>query len=629
MLDSPRRRSLLSGKSVATRTTRSLAAFGLVCASALVSADEAPVPPDFSPGSHERFAKRVNAAQATDYQQVLAAYDAWTAAHPADVVSRVERCRFIENFAYAEEPTIESASDDLEACREALHSGQHAKAPDILLYSVESSWSDEDVAKAKKIIPLAEFWRDDQQAKLYELLAERYQWKDADLAANYAMKAVNLDPGSSALMTAVDRWVQLGAKDKARKLLRDAPESTWKKVSRTRAAEVLIDLGDTKSAMALLREAVKDEAEYNANITLARALTAAGDFPAARTLYRGGIEGRKFIDLDTRVEYFEFERDHGTRANVVAAYKQLRDEGFAADSLARHRLSLFFARPGVPWEWRDGLGLLGLAGAALFFVLLPLVFIVPVHYRGLARRASGRAPQPDGMQWTMRQAWYAFGGFMLVGFVALYVVAMPYLEAILPWSNRTAAGTTDRVLAKLMMFSIIGSLVILLPLLRGRSLKELLLGRWSVWRSVLVGIGAALLLKFVARILGAGFDDAGLLGSDTERSIQGMNEAYGLVVMLLMIAVLTPMVEELVFRGALLGAFRGYVSFGFATIMQALAFVLMHEELGSMPFLFAFALVAAWLVKRSEGLLAPMVMHAVNNLTAALAIVGATTVINQ
>jgi membrane protease YdiL (CAAX protease family) len=180
-----------------------------------------------------------------------------------------------------------------------------------------------------------------------------------------------------------------------------------------------------------------------------------------------------------------------------------------------------------------------------------------------------------------------------------------------------------------MMFSIIGSLLMLLPLLRGRSLKGMLLGRWSVWRSVLVGVGFALLLKFLAGIVGAGFDDAGLLGSDTVRSIQGMNEAYGLVVMLLMVAVLTPVVEEMVFRGALLGAFRGYVSFGFAAIMQALAFVLMHEELGSMPFLFVFALVAAWLVKRSEGLLAPMVLHAVNNLTAALAIVGATSIISQ
>jgi len=42
-----------------------------------------------------------------------------------------------------------------------------------------------------------------------------------------------------------------------------------------------------------------------------------------------------------------------------------------------------------------------------------------------------------------------------------------------------------------------------------------------------------------------------------------------------------------------------------------------------------FALVAAWLVKCSEGLLASMVLHGVNNLTAAMAIVGATNIINR
>jgi len=598
-----------------------------MCLSALTRADEPAS--DFDPGSHERFAKRVNAAQTTDYQQVLAAYDEWARTHPTDVVSQVERCRFIETFAYTEEPTIETSGDDLEACREALKSGRNGKTDEVLLYGVESSWSETDVAKAKDLIPMSEVWRDDQQAKLFELLAARYQWKNADLAAQYAIEAVNRDPGSSALMTAVERWVQLGAKDKARRLLLDAPESTWKKVSRTRAAEVLIDLGDTKSATALLREAVKDESEYNASITLARALAAAGDFPGARELYRKGLTGTTYIQLDRRVEYFEFERDHGKRADAVAAYNELRDQGFGADSLARHRLSLFFAQPGVPWAWRDGLGLLALVGAALFFVLFPLLFIVPVHYRGLALRLSGPATQPGGMVWTMREAWYAFGAFALVGFVTMYTVAMPYLEAMLPWANRVDAGTTDSVLAKLMLWSAIASFVVLLPLLRGRSLKTLLLGRWSVWRSILAGIGCALGLKFLAAMVGATFNDAGLLGSDTTRSIQGMHEAYGIAVMLLIVAVLTPVVEEVVFRGVLLGAFRGYVSFGFAAVMQSIAFVLMHEEWQAMPYLFAFAMVAAWLVKRGEGLLAPMVLHAVNNYGAAMLIVGATNILNR
>jgi membrane protease YdiL (CAAX protease family) len=48
-----------------------------------------------------------------------------------------------------------------------------------------------------------------------------------------------------------------------------------------------------------------------------------------------------------------------------------------------------------------------------------------------------------------------------------------------------------------------------------------------------------------------------------------------------------------------------------------------------MPLLFVFGLTAGWLAKRSEGLLAPMAMHSAFNLTAALAVIGMTSVLNR
>ena len=64
-------------------------------------------------------------------------------------------------------------------------------------------------------------------------------------------------------------------------------------------------------------------------------------------------------------------------------------------------------------------------------------------------------------------------------------------------------------------------------------------------------------------------------------------------------------------------------------MVQSLAFISLHEEWQAMPFLFVFAMVAAWLARRSGGLLAPMVMHGVNNALVALAIVGVTDVLNR
>ena len=616
---------------MATRTTTSLllALWLVPCLAATPAIDPER---DFAPDSHVRFAERVNVAQTTDYQAVLAAYDARRASHPEDVLSQIERCRFIETFAYLEEMSIESASEDLEACRAALKAGALAQNVDVILYGVEASYEDDDVAEAQELIPKSEFWKDDQRAKLFELLAEKTRWKNADQAADYAMRALELDAGTRVLLVAVERWVQLGAKDKARKALMNAPANTWEQVSRAEAAKILLAMGESDAAADLLRNASAKRPEPGADLALARALTATGDFPAARKLYRDALANDQYVARSTRIEYFEFERQHGSEDDAVAAYEQLRKEGFSADSLARHRLSLLVSRPGVGWQWRDALGVLTLVGASLFFCLLPLLFIVPVHYRGLVLRASGRAPDRIDSNWRLRDAWYAFAAMLFAGFAATYALAPAYLETMVPWTGYAMLNpepVTDRVLAQIMLWSTIVGFLLLLPLLRGKSIKEKLCGRWSIKRSILTGIGVSWGLNLVTRIVDAFIPEAGLLGSDTTRAIQGAHEAYGFLGMMLLLAVMTPIIEELVFRGAMLEAFRGHVSFALATVAQALAFVLMHEEWQSMPFLFVFALLAGLLAKRSEGLLAPIAMHAFNNFGAGLAIVGATTLLNR
>ena len=111
--------------------------------------------------------------------------------------------------------------------------------------------------------------------------------------------------------------------------------------------------------------------------------------------------------------------------------------------------------------------------------------------------------------------------------------------------------------------------------------------------------------------------------------MQGTHQLYGIVAMLLIFAVAVPVIEELVFRGVLLEASRGQVTFLFAALAQAALFALIHESWADMPALFLFGLVGAWLVKRSGGLLAPIVMHSTFNLTAALTIVGITSALNS
>jgi membrane protease YdiL (CAAX protease family) len=582
---------------------------------------------DFYAGTHTRFAERVNKGQTSIYADVLAAYDARLDRYPDDVTTSIERCRFIEAFAYSEDSVIKSSNEDLEDCREKLHNGPHRDDVDVILYKVESIWGDEKkLAEVQALIPQSRDWTRDQRATLFELLAGKY-WSTPDLAAGYAIQAVSLRPGSHVLLTAVQRWIQLGAKDKARKLLIEAPESTWAKVPRVSAAKLLIDLGDPKAAARLLR-ADKSNA-FGADRMLARVLAETGEIDAARDLYRAAVLKQKYVAHESRVEYFEFERQYGSGEQAMAAYEQLRNEGFGADILARQRLSLLAAYPGAAWHWEDVAGLLLILGLALAYAVLPVVTIAPIHYRGLARRLAGLAPETPAPKWSLRHAWYALGVIWISGLISLYVFFPESLEKLLPWTKRMEASATDIVLGNHLLCGTVLALLMVGPLLRGRSVKALLMGRWSVLKSVLSGIGLAIALKVVAAVIAVSIQSMGALGSETIRAMQGVHQSFGLAAMLLVVGVAVPFVEELVFRGVMLEAFRGHVTFMFATVAQAATFAAAHESYGDMPVLFVFGLVAGWLARRSGGLLAPMAMHSAFNISSALAIVGMTAFLNR
>lgn len=582
---------------------------------------------DFAPGTHQRFAERVNKGQVSMYAEVLAAYEARLAKYPNDVSSNVERCRFIQTFAYSEDMVIESASDDLKTCRDRLEQGKHATDVDVVLFGIESSWDEAKAQEAQALIPESRQWTREQQVTLYELLTDKFQWNQPELGAEYAMRAVSLKPDSRVLITAAQRYMQLGAKDRARRLLVQAPASTWEHISRFSAAQVLIDLGDPKAAAALL-QSEKKEGEISRSPILARILAETGEIEAARNAYKGAIEPQ-YVPYESRVEYFEFERQHGNREESIAAYEQLRGEGFGADILGRQRLSLLLTHPTAPWHWRDVTGFLLLGGLLLVFALVPIVAIAPIHYRGLARRVAGLAPDKLEPSWTLRHSWYALGVIFVGGAVSLYVFTPALLEMVLPWTKRANATSTEIQLGNELLFATLLALLLVVPLLRGKSIKSVMIGRWSIAKSIFVGLGVAIALKIVALIIGVGMQSVGALGTDTTRAMQGAHQSFGLAGMLLIVAVAVPFVEELVFRGVLLEAFRGQVTFVFATIVQATAFATIHESWTDMPSIFVFGLASAWLAKRSEGLLASMTMHAVFNLLAAIAIVGITSILNR
>ncbi|MCX4148885.1 CPBP family intramembrane metalloprotease [Paraburkholderia madseniana] len=98
-----------------------------------------------------------------------------------------------------------------------------------------------------------------------------------------------------------------------------------------------------------------------------------------------------------------------------------------------------------------------------------------------------------------------------------------------------------------------------------------------------------------------------------------MNLAHGAIALggiplaLLVLSVFVPVIEELVFRGCLLGGLSRHISFGWANVLQAAIFAGMHEDTRHFIYLFVMGLIAGWLTRKTKGLSMPILLHAINN----------------
>lgn len=79
-----------------------------------------------------------------------------------------------------------------------------------------------------------------------------------------------------------------------------------------------------------------------------------------------------------------------------------------------------------------------------------------------------------------------------------------------------------------------------------------------------------------------------------------------------------PVTEELLFRGALFGSLRARIGSRAAALISSVLFAAVHSSVFALVPLFVLALVLCWVYERSGSLVAPIVVHMLNNATSLL-----------
>lgn len=120
-------------------------------------------------------------------------------------------------------------------------------------------------------------------------------------------------------------------------------------------------------------------------------------------------------------------------------------------------------------------------------------------------------------------------------------------------------------------------------------------------------------VNFLNGFLSSIFDSIGIHGVTSALSVP--KDGIRLVLFVLQYAVLPAVLEELLFRGALLGRLQKYGD-AFALLFSSAVFALMHHDLSVFPGIFLMGLIFGYMAIKSDSLFPSMLMHFLNNFVA-------------
>jgi len=228
--------------------------------------------------------------------------------------------------------------------------------------------------------------------------------------------------------------------------------------------------------------------------------------------------------------------------------------------------------------------------------------------------------------WQARDAFLVLGaGLLFLSLALIVTLGFAQLQAIDTHATGPRAVISTLVSIGFLLFSL--AMIWLLIMQRYRSTWDALGLRnvsWQ-WFAAVPLIFAFLIFTdvLVLRTMVSLFGPAATWPAPlTTTTLDAMQQPALEVLTILTGVVLTPIVEELLFRGVLYQALRRKHSVGNAALLSALIFALMHGSIVLFIPLTVMGIVLAFVYERSGSLIPTMLVHACNNAIILLIVAG-------
>ena len=567
--------------------------------------------------SHTEFVKQAKQSNGITYKDILAQFDAFIEKNPDDITSIIEKCSFIEVYSYSESDLVyfDSLEQDAIDCESQI-SKFPENSPEIIMYKLSSKWNDEAV----KIFNQAEAnslqdWSIENKIRIYSMMDTRLAWNNPP---NYEYSNRGFVETKNPIFTigAANYQIDNGNRIQAVEILKNyQPETQDNKVE---LIKLYLKLGlaeDATKTFELIES--KDDIQKSLLLKLKTSI---------ETQYQPTNE-----ELDSIQELWNFEEtfqdlyNHAINDNKYSVahtiYNYRSSKDFWYDPFNYSKFKLYQQSNNWTLTINDFYSLLMWLSLLLGSVLAMFLIIAPIHYRGLYRRLHNK-PQLNSMtNWNLKHALFLGSLFILVDIVLSIIFQYQSVFTMFFSDTEINFDITSGLPSKMYFyysFLMLGfGLLIFKP---GKNLFKITIP--DLLKSILIAFGIYIVLKILVVATGFFYKLSTLTAeiNFTQETILDLKNTYGTLTVYLTIALLTPLVEEYLFRGVFLNSFTKHISFGWANTIQATLFALIHENTQLFVYYFAVGLIAGILVKRQKHIYGALAFHIINNALAVAAI---------
>ncbi|MEP4946586.1 MAG: type II CAAX endopeptidase family protein [Flavobacteriaceae bacterium] len=572
--------------------------------------------------SHEFYIKQLYDSKDINFQRTMGLYDAYMQQHRNDVVAQIERCKFIGNSYYDEYEDYNQKYEETEECIGMLYAA-YPNVPAVLMYRAESLYGKErlevlDIAK-ESIEEAQHLWSNLEKARFYAMLGD-YYIEDQSLSLVNYKKAQELDDSTDYSLEMARILIDQGKNEAAKNtLLPNLEKDTtlWRMNSK---ADLLTRLGESEKALYLYELISERDSTFINNQEMAVVMSDMGNYEVARSfLVKDTIyEWNKTITLQ---KLFKHDLRHLSAEQALETYRSLQKSNSYDDFLGVKRLRIFFKNPLLGWKLSELLHFAISFIILLFLFIIPYLWVLPVSFVGdwVKRRRKSEFARKLNLDWTLRHFWIISFLYLTVQFVLSLAFYYEYTinDIFEIGSVYEDFIENDALLAQGMLAFVLLMAFATLAIVNKKNVGQIFASNMSVGRSIRISIGFIIfnvvLLKILKNFINIDEVELADLILNPEAEIAATLRTYGFFVAFLSAAVLGPVYEEIIFRGAILGSVEKHLGFIAANIFQACLFAIIHFDLRLFVFYFIFGIITGMYVRKTGGLRTGIILHMANN----------------